>query len=53
MIILFKNNKYAKQNNLTSKLIVYKREVKTNKNFNKVITYMVILILILAFVFCA
>ncbi len=58
-----KNNKYAKQNNLTNDLIAYKKEVKTNKNFNRVTiitwfilgivtTYMGILILMLAFVLC-
>ena len=58
-----KNNKYSKQNNLTNELIAYKKEVKTNKNFNRVtiinwvilgivITYMCILVLMLAFVAC-
>ena len=30
------NNKYSKQNNLNNELIAYKKEVKTNKNFNRV-----------------
>ena len=57
------NNKYSERNNLTKELIAYKKEIKTNKNYNIVtiiskvilgivIVYMSILLLMFGFVLC-